>query len=391
MTASSFTAAEDRAKLVAGNNAFGFDLYKKVGRGADRNVFLSPYSISAAVAMVYGGARENTARQIAEVAHFDLAPAALHPAFGALHEQINDIGRKSDVQLRTANGLWPQQDYEFLPEYLALVEKTYHAASRPVNFRDPAQLEKIRREINDWVEEQTAHKIIDLIQQGALDPLSKLVLVNAIYFKGRWAAEFDRKATQDQPFHREKSGDIDAPLMFREGRYGYAETNDCQLAVLPYKGDSLSMIVLLPLKDQPLAGLEEKLGPAALDRWLSLAKQQTIELYLPRFKVTAEYQLDRVLPALGMTDAFAAGKADFSGMDGKRELFISAAIHKAFVETNEEGTEAAAATGHTIALAGMPEPLRVFRADHPFIFIIRENESGAILFLGRLMDPKASG
>jgi serpin B len=289
-------------------------------------------------------------------------------------------------ELRIANRLWGQRGYGFLSSYLETTRENYGAELAQVDF--DSQAEQVRREINAWVEEQTNDKIKDLIPSGALDSLTRLVLTNAVYFKGKWEHEFDKKATQDTPFTLSAGEKIDVPLMFQKKRFRYGETGELQLLEMPYKGDDLSMLVLLPKKVDGLAAMEEKLSAESLAQWSSEMRRQEVRTYIPRFKLTEEFQLNSMLSALGMPSAFAPTKADFSGMNGKRDLYITAALHKAFVDVNEEGTEAAAATGIVIGVTSVrPEP-KVFRADHPFVFFIRHNPTGSILFMGRVTNPE---
>jgi serpin B len=289
-------------------------------------------------------------------------------------------------ELRIANRLWGQTGYGFLRSYLETTRDDYGAELAQVDFVN--QTEQVRREIDAWVEQQTNDKIKDLIPSGALDSLTRLVLTNAVYFKGKWEHEFDKKATQDAPFTVSADEKVDVPLMFQKERFRYGETGELQLLEMPYKGGDLTMLVLLPKKADGLAAIEEKLSAENLDKWSSGMRKQKVRTYIPRFKLTEEFQLNSMLSALGMPSAFDPDKADFSGMNGKRDLYITAALHKAFVDVNEEGTEAAAATGIVVGVLSVePEP-KVFRADHPFAFVIRHNPTGSILFMGRVMNPR---
>jgi serpin B len=238
------------------------------------------------------------------------------------------------------------------------------------------------------VDHKTKGKITDLIQPGVLGPATRLVLVNAIYFKGSWGREFDKHSTTKAPFTITEIQKVEVPLMNLTADFKYAEIDDLQLLELPYASDELSMVVLLPRKPDGLKGVEDLLNTQSLDHWLAPAREQKVAVFLPKFKLSAQFSLAEPLAVMGMTDAFSP-KANFSGMDGERDLYISAVVHKAFVDVNEEGTEAAAATGVVMRSMAvmMPRPTPIFRADHPFIFLIRDNHSGSILFLGRLADP----
>jgi serine protease inhibitor len=377
----------DTRKVVAGNTEFAIDLYGKL-RTREGNVFFSPYSISTALAMTYGGARGETENQMAQTLHFNMPPDKLHPAFAALEANLNAVQRKGQVKLATANSLWPQKDFAFLPDFPALCRKYYGTTITPVDYM--RHTEAARKTINDWVEAMTNRKIVELLKPGVLDSSNRLVLVNAIYFKGKWASEFETNRTENQPFHISSDKTIDAPLMQQTHDFRYAEFPGLQVLELPYAGDDLSMIVLLPREVDGLGNLEAGLTAENLTAWIANLESQEVVVFLPKFKMTSEFSLAKTLEGLGMTDAFIYGQADFSGMDGRKDLFISTVEHKAFVEVNEEGTEAAAATAVLMEAGGLPmnlRPIPVFRADHPFLFLIRDNRNGSVLFLGRVMDP----
>jgi len=377
--------AARREALVEGNTAFAVDLYSKL-REEEGNLFFSPYSISTALAMTYAGARGNTEKQMAQVLHFTLPQCRLHPAFASMEAALKAIQEKGDVELRVANALWPQEDYVFLKAFLELTEKYYGSAITPLDYKTAH--EAARRTINAWVEEKTNGKIKDLIPEGVLDALTRLVLTNAIYFKGNWATQFDKKLTEDAPFHLLLGESVETPLMHQKQTCGYGEFEGLQVLELPYVGEALSMVVLLPKKVDGLAELEDRLTAENLEKWTTRLRKEKVSIFLPKFTMTSQFQLQDTLASMGMPDAFNMS-ADFSGMDGTKNLFISAVIHKAFVAVDEEGTEAAAATGVVIRLKAAPRPAPVFRADHPFVFIIRDNVSGSILFLGRVVDPTA--
>jgi serine protease inhibitor len=375
--------------LVEGNNAFALDLYSRLGAaGAGRNLFFSPYSISTCLAMTYAGAKGETAKEMGKVLHFPADRDMAHASFGQLQRQLNEIQKSQGVELNVANGLWAQDGHAFLPAFLETAQNDYEAKLKQVDFRTAA--EPTRQEINDWVADKTKGKIKDLIGPGMLNALSQLVLVNAIYFKGHWTAQFSTNATVNAPFHASGARDIQVRMMGLSGKeFKYAEPEGLQLLELPYADGALSMVVLLPRENDGLAKLEVLLSTAKLNEWLHLAQRQKVNVFLPRFKLETSFRLDPTLSAMGMAGAFGRN-SDFSGMDGARDLYLSAVVHKAFVDVNEEGTEAAAATGAVMAMRAMrPKPIPIFRADHPFVFLIRENASGSILFLGRLAEPAA--
>ena len=368
--------------VVAGNSAFALDLYGHL-RTNDGNLFFSPHSISTCLAMIYGGAHGDTEKQMARVMHFDTNQAQFHSAFGALQDQMIAARAKKEFDFNLANGLWAQKDHSFLPAFLGLVKQWYEANLEQVDFGTGA--EPVRREINDWVSAQTRGKITDLLQPGVVNASTRLVLVNAIYFKGRWLHQFTAANTTVAPFNVTRDQLVQAPLMNLTASFKYALVDGVQVLELPYLGEDLSMVVLLPGEIDGLKKVEESLTGPRLDGWLGQIHAQKVEVFLPKFKLTGEFALNGTLAAMGMVDLFSP-RADLSGMDGARDLFVSAVVHKAYVDVNEEGTEAAAATGGVVAATAFRPP-PVFRADHPFLFLIRDNHSGSILFLGRVVDP----
>jgi serpin B len=371
--------------VVAGNNKFALELYGKL-EDQQGNLFLSPYSISTALAMTSAGARGQTEKQMAEALCFPpMKNEQFHKSFGEIIRQLNASGEKGGYELVVANALWGQKDYKFLPEFLTLVRENYVGDLRQVDFA--AQTEAARKTINAWVEGKTKDKIKELIKPGTLDSMTRLVLTNAIYFKGKWAIPFKPEQTKDTPFTLLGGEKVNVPMMNQTGKFGYMEANDIWVLEMPYVNNDLSMVILLPKKLDGIKELEKELVSDNLAGWLGKIHKREVQVFFPRFKMTSEFELARVLGAMGMPDAFS-GKADFSGMTGNRDLFISAVVHKAYVDVNEEGTEAAAATGVTMKLTSIGAPPVVFRADHPFIFLIRDNLTGSILFMGRTANPK---
>src|SRR3984957_20639114 len=370
----------DQAVVVEGNNAFAVALYHQLSH-PDGNLFFSPESISTALAMVYAGARGSTASEMAKALHFTVPPGQLHPAMGALLRDLN--AAHTDYQLSVANALWAQQGYTFLDPFLNLLKTDYGAGLQQVDFKGAP--EAARSTINQWVDQKTQDKIKDLLAPGSLRPDTRLVLTNAIYFKGNWQTQFDKAQTKTEDFYLSQTKTTSAPLMHREGSFGYFDGGSFQVLEIPYKSNELSLIVLLPKERSGLAGLENSMTASNMQQWLKqVAPVSKVIVTIPRFKSTQEFELSSALRSLGMPQAFASN-ADFSGMTGKRDFAISAVIHKAFVEVNEEGTEAAAATAVTMRALAMraPGPPRpVFRADHPFIFLIRDNGSPKTFFIG---------
>jgi serpin B len=372
----------DEHTVVAGNTAFALDLYARL-RTEEGNLFLSPYSISTALAMTYAGARGETERQMADVLHFALEQERLHPALAALESSVQAASDSPGCALNVANALWGQQDYGFLDEFLALNRKHHGAGFRELDFVHAT--EQARRTINTWVADQTQQMIKELLLKGDLDPADVLVLTNAIHFKGDWASRFDRRHTQDAPFRISENDQVVVPTMRSVSQFAFAATDGLDLLELPYAGDRLSMVLLLPKKVDGLAPLEQSLSKESLERWLGSLRQQPVRVSLPRFSLESRFDLTKTLEAMGMADAFSRGKADFSGMTGRRDLFIDLVIHQATVEVSEEGTEAAAATAVKTKGISMPA---AFVADHPFLFLIRDKQTGSILFMGRVVDPR---
>lgn len=377
----------DVKNAAEANNRFALDLYPKLKKG-DENLFYSPYSISTALAMTYAGARGGTAEEMARTLHFDLPADRLHPAYAQMIRDLNEAGKKGDFQLSVANRLWGQKGEPFLKDFLDLTERNYGAGLSQVDF--VGDTEGARKTINDWVEKQTAEKIKELIGQGVLSAATRLVLTNAIYMKAEWLAKFKKQDTSPAPFFAAGGREIQATTMHRTTAFGYAEAEGLQVLEMVYKGDRLSMVILLPRQKDGLAGVENGLAEN-LSKWLAQLKTQSVRVALPKFKATKEFSLGQTLQSLGMVKAFGGAQADFSGMNGKRDLFISAVLHKAFVAVDEEGTEAAAATAVVMELSAIlrPEQIPEFRADHPFVFLIRDRQTGAILFMGRVTEPKA--
>ena len=380
-------AEEDSAARrpgVEANTAFALDLYGKLGE-EEGNLFFSPYSISTALAMTYPGARGDTALQMAKVLHLDMLDAdVVHRAFGKLADELSEIERKGGCQLSVANTLWGQKGPRFLDEFIKSVREDHRAGFHEIDFAGDTAA--ARQTINAWVEKETKGKIKDLVKRGVLDPTTSLVLTNAIHFKGDWAAKFEKKYTLRDAFQLGDGKTVEVLMMRQVGQFGYMATEDLQALELPYAGEELSMVVLLPREVSGLPTIEESLTPENLAKWLSQLHKQKVRVHLPKFEMAHDLRLGEVLQSMGMTDAFVNGSADFSAMDGTKELFLGAVIHKAFVEVNEEGTEAAAATSVAVYRGGT-EDIPTFRADHPFLFLIRDTRSGSILFLGRLVNP----
>jgi serpin B len=374
------------AAVVEAGNRFAFDLYDRLRR-KDGNLFFSPASISLALAMAYAGAAENTESEMAKALHFQMGKAQLNEEMRALLESWNSSDKKRGFRLAVANRLWGQDGFKFLPDFLRVTRVDYGAELAPLDFHQP---EAARQTINRWIEDKTQDKIKNLIPTAQAVNGAFLVLTNAVYFKGDWQAQFDKNGTKDEDFHVSLANKFKVPMMRQKHKFRYAAADDLRLLDLPYGDGTLSMVVLLPDKVDGLDQLEAKLSTANIQKWMAAAQAQDVIVFLPKFKTIAEFQLADTLKAMGMASAFNPKTADFSGMTGRKELYFSAVIHKAFVDVNEEGTEAAAATGVIMIRSSAvmrPKAPPVFRADQPFVFLIRDNRNGAILFLGRVNDP----
>jgi serpin B len=387
---SAVSGSEAIQSIAASNNAFAIDLYGKLA-GEKGNIFFSPYSIETALAMACAGAKGPTAGQMARTLRWNMPAEQAHAAFADLIRELNasgSTGQQRLFQLVVANALWGQKGYPFHKSFQEMVKASYEGQLAEVDFAGAA--EQARQTINRWVEKQTNDKIKDLIGPRVLTPLTRLVLTNAIYFKSNWASQFSKVLTKDAPFHLSAGQTADVPLMHREGHYSYAETEQAQVLELPYVGYRLSMVVILPRQVDGLPALEKELTQEKLDGWFKSSASRKVQVTLPRFKFASQFSLADVLKSLGMTDAFSPQAANFSGMASAERLFISAVLHKAYVDVNEEGTEAAAATAIAVAGMAMPQPEEpvVFKADHPFLFVIRHRGSGAILFMGRVEQPQ---
>jgi serine protease inhibitor len=366
------SAPQGMNDIITANNQFSFDLYKELSK-SEENIFFSPYSISSALAMTYEGAKGKTADEMKAVFHFPDSNI-LRPNFAAVYNDINS--GSTDYQLRTGNALWVQKDYPLLADYASTVEKYYGGKAANLDFMK--ETESSRQTINSFIEQQTNNRIKDLIPKGMVDPMTRLVLTNAIYFKGTWKWEFDDTLEEDFNTPTIK---VKAQMMRmnpEKVRFNFGENDKMQILELPYKGD-VSMLVILPA-----AGIDT-IDLSKLDEYKALMIETKLGgIYLPKFKFDTKYMMKDTLSAMGMPTAFNETSADFSGMTGNEELYISAVIHQAFVSVDEKGTEAAAATG-VIMMTKSAAPEKVFRADHPFIFIIQKNDN--ILFMGRVVDP----
>ena len=390
---------------VEANAGFGVDLYRQLAKeNAGKNVFFSPYSMSTALTMTAEGARGETAAEMGKVLRFPEAARQvgaenhLLPWNTALiHTGMKDLAGRFDVsvpgiELRSANAAYVEETYPFQQQYLDTVNRFYGTgAAVPVNFR--TQPDAARRRINEWVAERTAERIKDVLPEDSVDPDTRLVLLNAIYFKGDWPVAFDKAMTKPADFKVGGDRSVQVPMMYRGevegGRFGRFDADGgFVVAELPYKGNDVSMVVVVPNKADGLAAIEERLTTDTLDGWLGALKATPIDVSLPKFRLETAYRMKEPLQALGMVKAFDPQHADFSGMCSQKDLYVSGVFHNAFVEVNEQGTEATAATAVTIQTMSAPRNPQL-RADRPFLFAIRDVKSGTILFLGRVADPTA--
>jgi len=381
----------DIKNVVDANNQFALDYYSKLKSKDSGNIFFSPFSISSAFVMTYEGAKSETAEEMRSVFYFPEDSNLRRTEYASIFDELNKGDKK--YKLSSANALWAQQDYQFSKDYFDNVEKYYSGKATNLDFKkDP---EGSRITINSWVENQTNEKIKDLIPSGLINTMTKLVLTNAIYFKGEWVKQFNKNDTKEENFRTSNGGAVKAQMMQRtddEAIFNYAENSDLQILEMPYSGNELSILLLLPKNDN-LTKLESILSTKNISDWKKNLEEQRVKIYIPKFKFETKYFMADDLKEMGMPLAFS-DSADFFGMtaSGKKDLKIDEAIHQAFVEVNEEGTEAAAATAVIMAPLGAAGPQKepkipIFRADHPFIFLIQQKSTGDILFMGRVVNP----
>ena len=381
-------APVDISSLTDGNGVFAFNLYKSLSE-EEGNLFYSPYSISAALAMTYAGAHGDTEKQMADTLQFYISQNQLHPAFNSLDQELASRGEGAQgkdgegFRLNVVNTIWGQKDYAFLTSFLDTLAENYGAGLRILDFVNETEPSRIA--INDWVSDETEGRIKDLIHQGAISQMTRLVLTNAIYFNAAWQYPFEEGATSPGIFYLLSGDEVTVPMMEQQESYSYAEGDNYQAVELPYGGRELSMVILLP-KSRQFEAFEKSIEYRQVKDIMEDLERREVRLKMPKFEFDSSFGLKKTLSDMGMPVAFSAD-ADFSGMTGNKELFISNVIHKAFVSVDEAGTEAAAATAVIMELTAMPEtPVEVI-LNRPFIFLIRDIETGAILFVGRVMNP----
>jgi len=381
----------DVAAVVAGNSAFAFQLYQQL-KSKDGNLFYSPHSISIALAMAYAGASSQTEQQMADTLQYTLSQDRLHPAFNSIDIALSQRGQGAQgkdskgFRLNVVNAIWGQKDYSFQPSYLDILAQNYGAGLRILDFIQKTENSRIT--INDWVSSQTEGRIKDLVPQGAINSLTRLVLTNAIYFNAAWLHQFNKNATVDGTFNLIDGRQLTVPMMKQSESMSYAKGADFQAVEMLYDGQEISMVVLLPDTGK-FQGVEQSLQAQQLTDVIKNLKTARVNLTMPRFEFNSQFGLKDTLAAMGMPAAFTDA-ADFSGMTGKRDLHISDVLHKAFVSVDETGTEAAAATAVIVGVTSIPaEPPINVTIDRPFIFIIRDIPTGEILFVGRVLNPSA--
>ncbi|CAH1784047.1 unnamed protein product, partial [Owenia fusiformis] len=382
---------KDRAhgeSLVKANNHFALDLYQHTIKSESKNVFFSPLSIFTALCMTYGGSRDRTASEMEEVMHLAPLNQEIHCIFKELLGSLKSPS--ADYQLNMANKIYAKDDHPFLQDFISMIQTEYIADIEKVNFAK--DVEAIRQNINGWVEAETANKIKDLIPGGVLNALTRLVLINAVYFKGDWATQFKHDDTEnDAHFLMSDKDVVKVDMMNLQAEFPMEYLRDLKTKVLelPYVNNQLSMVILLPDERNGISELESKLTVDILQSVCNPVRRRKmkVNVALPRFKLEQSFDLGNSLKTLGMKQLFKEGSADLSGIDGTKELYVSKVLHKAFVEVNEEGSEAAAATAVVMRMRCMPAPTPDFRCDHPFMFIIKDNRSNAILFMGKLASP----
>ncbi|MCX6286166.1 MAG: serpin family protein [Bacteroidetes bacterium] len=380
-------SAQNIQGIVEGNNKFAFKLFNELKNSNSQNLFYSPFSISTALAMTYAGARGETALQMSRTLDFP-SGGKFHSDYKYLMEKLKQ-GSGGSITLDIANGLWAQKDFKFLDSYFELVTSNYSSKLNNVDFKDEMERETTRKSINTWVEQITRDKIKNLISPADLDSQTRLVLVNAIYFYGDWANAFEKQETRPRDFFLSGQVPVNVPFMNERGRYNYFEDTEIQAIEIPYKDNTASMVIFLPNKKEGMDEFEKSFGYKYYADVITAFQSTDVSLSLPKFKTTYKILLAGTLAKMGMPLAFSKDDADFSGMTGNDTLYISEVIHQAFINVDEKGTEAAAATAVIMeAKIANPFPqMKFFNADHPFIFLIKDNSTGSILFMGKIMNP----
>lgn len=383
-------AATTPEAVAAGNRRFALALHDALAEDPDANIFFSPLGIGTAFGPVTAGARGATRDEIGQVMGYPSTGAGLPPAFGALTRQL--VREEEGMTVSIVNALWPKRGFAMASDFVDTAGRDYEAAVEQLDFAGDAAGSADR--INGWADEATRGRVSEVVSPDMFDGMTRLVVTNAVYFLGDWAAPFAATDTADAPFTLADGSDLTAPMMNRTGEYRWVDAGTYEALDLPYRGEQLVMTVLLPKREGGLAALERRLDAPGLARTLDAldaAEPRRVELRIPKLELRTQYRLADTLAAMGMPTAFT-DRADFSGITVEERLRISDVIHQTFLRVDEEGTEAAAVTAVTIVATGAridPEPPHVFHADHPFLFLIRDRESGAILFMGRIARPES--
>ena len=371
--------------LATGNNQFALDMFSRISGGQQGNAFFSPWSIYSAIAITREGARGDTALEMQHVMHFPENDSLRKQSFAEGYDKFNS--KDAGYTLSTANAIWVEKDYPLFSNFTSVIDSYYHGSAKNVDFKGAT--EDARKTINSWIEEMTNNKIKDLVSQGGISPQTQLIITNAVYFNGTWVRSFDKNLTQKRNFKLGDGRIIETPMMESFGKdslFNYTEKGDMQMLELPYRGNKISMIILLP-KDENTSSLEGLLSLENLAEWKRALKDVEVDVYIPKFTFSTKYLMSKNLEDMGIKLAFNP-EANFSGINGKKDFFVSEVIHQAFVDVNEQGTEAVAATAVVMPMSAINAPrIPVFNADHPFIFIIQDEETGAILFMGRVSEP----
>ncbi|HQQ51468.1 MAG TPA: serpin family protein [Spirochaetota bacterium] len=373
--------------VAKGNNASGFALFKQIDvKQKDKNIFISPFSIAMAFGMAYEGASGNTAKEIASVFAFIPNDKERWDAFSAIYKTLNPDNAK--YKLAIANAFWVQQNYPLLQSYTDVLKNYYHSEAYNVDFTYDENRENVVKQINAWAAKNTYDKIRKVLTMDDVKPLTRLVLTNAVYFKANWLYQFDKEQTKKEYFYIDSNKKIKTPMMMqRNVTIKYMENNDIQMIELPYEGKALSMFVILPKKD--IKSIIPRLSTKIFESWRHDLMLEKVDVYLPKFKIECGYMLVEPLIKMGIKDAFNETKADFSKITGGKDLYISTVIHKTFCDVNEEGTEAAAVTAIVMNTKSMVSfEKKIFKADHPFIYAIVDNNTGVMLFLGKMVEPE---
>jgi serpin B len=378
--------------MVQDNSKFGLELYRKLGVAESGNIFLSPFSVSNTLAIMYAGARGNTKDQMARTLKFSMNQDEVVHAFGTINSRLNQLKASGNIRIDTANSIWPQKGYDIAPQFFELVQRNYGEAIIPIDYgKNP---EEARQTINQWIAKKTRETIKDMIPQGSLDQGTRLALASAIHFKGDWLGSFKPEDTSELDFWVTSERSVRSPMMTQTSDFKYAETESLQILEMPYVGNELSMLVVLPKEINGVKMVEDSLSAENLTKLRLQMSPTKVLIHIPKFKVNSTFFLAETLASMGMKDAFSRSKANFSGIakNKKNPLYLSTVIHKAFAEITEEGTEASASTVGDVVSMGVrpadpPEPPHKFRADHPFIFLIQENKTGSLLFIGKITNP----